>query len=190
MIDWWVISSVLAGLGTAYGANVYNTKDATELRKKAAELIASSETKEWADRVKDLQARLDRAQQDNKRAEELVAQLQTAATGVQSGITTTMSDLQGQLQAETSPVQSQLATAPQETYGRALAMVLTELQQRYGISVTPKMDGVLKQFERNRHSIRDLWAALKEAYEKDTAPKGGRTFPFFSLWGEGRDFSS
>ena len=32
MIDWWVISSILAGLGTAYGANAYNKKDATELQ--------------------------------------------------------------------------------------------------------------------------------------------------------------
>ena len=58
MIDWWVISSILAGLGTAYGANAYNKKDATELRQKAVELLAQGEGKGWAAKIEELQSKV------------------------------------------------------------------------------------------------------------------------------------
>ena len=171
MIDWWVISSILAGLGTAYGANAYNKKDATELRERAAKLLSETEGGPWAERVKTLQDELNKTAEDKTKAEEAAAKLQSYIDELKAGIGSKATDLKARLEGLTRDEERKLATASDQEYAQALQWVLAELQSRYGISVTPKMDAVLKQFERNRHSLSDLWAALKEAYEK---PAGGR----------------
>ena len=116
MIDWWVISSILAGLGTAYGANAYNKKDATELRKKAVELLAQGEGKGWAAKIEELQSKVAQTEADKTKAEAAAAQLQAAIEELKAGIHTQRTALTGQLQTLTSPDEVAWATVDPGTF--------------------------------------------------------------------------
>jgi hypothetical protein len=182
MIDWWVISSILAGLGTAYGANAYNKKDAKELREKAEKLLADSGFKEaetkWTTQVEELQKKLTQTDEDKQKAEEAKAKLEAMIQELQGNIQARRDDTQKQLQDITSPVESQFNMATPYDFGRALGYVDKALRDR-GIVIGPALQDLFNRiatrsqpFERG--TISQLHERATVAYAKDTAPPSGK----------------
>lgn len=175
MIDWWVISSILAGLGTAYGANAYNKKDATELRKKAVELLSQGEGKGWAAKIEELQSKVAQTEADKTKAEAAAAQLQAAIEELKAGIQTQKTDLAGQLQTLTSPDEVAWATVDPGTFAYAMDALMTGWLPSRGIQITPTMGRFALQIRnappQARGTLVGFSTALKDAFEKQS---GGR----------------
>jgi hypothetical protein len=175
MIDWWVISSILAGLGTAYGANAYNKKDATELRKKAVELLSQGEGKGWAAKIEELQSKVAQTEADKTKAEEAAAKLQAAIEELKTGIQTQKTALTGQLQTLTSPDEVAWATVDPGTFAYVVDALMTGWLPSRGIQITPTMGRFAMQIRnappQARGSLQGFYTALKDASEKQS---GGR----------------